>query len=192
MENILVILGHPDYNSLNGSIFNQYIKGAKESGFNVRTLKLGNLKFDPILHNGYKKIQELETDLQKAQNDLKWAQHIVFIFPTWWGAPPALLKGFLERAILPGFAFKYKQDSMLWHKYFKGKTSRLIITMDGPKFFYKYFVGSPGTKMMEKGILNFIGVKKVKKTILSRIRFKDKNKIKKHLNKIYMLGKKGL
>ena len=55
-KNILVILGHPDTNSFCNSLAKAYIDSAKVSGSEVRELQLGELKFDPILWNGYNKI----------------------------------------------------------------------------------------------------------------------------------------
>jgi len=111
--NILVILGHPDTNSFCGSLTKAYIDSAKASGSEVRELQLGKLEFDPILWNGYNKIQELEPDLAKAQELILWSNHIVFVYPNWWGAMPALMKGFFDRVFLPGFAFKYRENSQL-------------------------------------------------------------------------------
>ena len=58
-KNILVILGHPDINSFCGSLTKAYIDGAKVNGSEVRELQLGELKFDPILWEGYKKPKNL-------------------------------------------------------------------------------------------------------------------------------------
>ena len=79
MKKILVILCHPDSNSFCGSITQAYVDSAKEAGAEVRQLKLGELKFDPVLWNGYNKIQELEPDLIKAQELVQWSEHLVFV-----------------------------------------------------------------------------------------------------------------
>jgi Putative NADPH-quinone reductase (modulator of drug activity B) len=60
---------------------------------------------------GYRKRTELEPDLLQAWDMLQWAEHIVWIYPTWWASPPALLKGFIERLFLPGFTFEYQEKS---------------------------------------------------------------------------------
>lgn len=82
-KNILVILGHPDNNSFCASLSKAYIDSARASGSVVRELCLGGLKFDPILWQGYKKIQELEPDLVKAQELIQWSNHMVFVYPNW-------------------------------------------------------------------------------------------------------------
>ncbi len=193
MKKILIILGHPDKNSFNGAIARHYKKTAQKSGYQIESVYLGELKFDPILHKGYKKIQKLEPDLVKMQQKISWADHLVFIFPTWWYSYPALLKGFIDRTILPGFAFKYKENSLLPlpKRYLKGKTARLITTVDGSVLFYKLF-GHAGLKSLKYGILFFIGVWPVKNLILGPIKTSTKNKRQKWLKKINKLAKQAL
>ena len=160
-KNILVILGHPDTNSFCGSLSKAYIDSAKVSGSEVRELQLGELKFDPILWNGYNKIQELEPDLAKAQELIQWSNHIVFVYPNWWGAMPALMKGFFDRVFLPGFAFKYR-DGSVPDKLLSGRTAHLMVTMDTPAWYYRWIYRRPGHNEMKRTILEFCGIKVVK------------------------------
>ena len=187
-KKILIILGHPDEESFCGSLAKAYAEGARSAGSEIKKLYLGNLKFDPILWHGYKKRQELELDLIKAQEDISWADHIVIIYPTWWGTMPALLKGFFDRVLLSGFAYKFKPNSPLWDKLLKGKTARLIVTMDGPSYYYKLYLCSAGIKIIKKGILYFCGIKPVKITILDDVKNRSAEYKIKWLNQINNLG----
>lgn len=161
-KNILVILGHPDTDSFCGSLARAYIDGAKASDSEVRQLQLGELKFDPVLWNGYNKIQDLEPDLIKAQEYIQWSNHIVFVYPNWWGAMPALMKGFFDRVFLPGFAFKYRKNSQFWDKLLSGRTAQLLVTMDTPAWYYRWIYHRPGHNEMKRTILGFCGIKVVK------------------------------
>jgi len=161
-KNILVILGHPDKNSFCGSLANAYIDSAMANGSEVRELQLGELNFDPILWEGYRKIQELEPDLIKAQELILWSSHIVFVYPNWWGTMPAVMKGFFDRVFLPGFAFKYRKDSPLWDKLLSGRTAHLMVTMDTPPWYYRWIYHRPGHNEMKRTILGFCGIKVVK------------------------------
>ncbi len=162
MKNILIILGHPRKDSLCGALATGYADAAKAAGADVRTLVLADLHFDPVLHNGYAQIQPLEPDLLAAQADVMWAQHLVFVYPNWWGTFPALLKGFFDRAFLPGFAFKYRADSPLCDKLLAGRSGRVLVTMDSPGWYYRWLVGAPGDKQIRNSILGFCGVKPVR------------------------------
>ena len=158
-KKILVILGHPDEESFCGALAKAYIEGAKDSGNEVHTINLGELKFDPVLWKGYSKIQELEPDLVNAQELMQWSNHIVFIYPNWWGTMPALMKGFFDRAFLPGFAFKYRDNSSFWDKLLSGRTAHLIVTMDTPSWYYRWIYRRPGHNEMKRTILGFCGIK---------------------------------
>jgi putative NADPH-quinone reductase len=160
--NILLILGHSSNDSLCGALADTYAATSREHGNQVRIIRLGELEFDPILHSGYSAIQHLEPDLLGAQEAIRWAQHLVFIYPTWWGGLPALLKGFIDRVFLPGFAFKYRENSSLWDRLLTGRSARLIVTMDSPPWYYRWVSFMPGHNQMKKTILEFCGIKPVR------------------------------
>ena len=169
-KKILIINGHPDKESFSYGLSDAYKKGAFSSGAEIKEINIRELNFNPNLEFGYRKRTELEPDLLEAQEKLKWADHLIWVYPVWWASVPAIMKGFLDRVLLPGFAFKKKEDSLWWDKYFKGKTARIICTLDQPAWFYKYFNGGPSHKAMKKNTLKFIGVKKVKITTIGPIR----------------------
>ncbi|NOY35775.1 MAG: NAD(P)H-dependent oxidoreductase [bacterium] len=188
-KKILLIFGHPMRDSFCGALARAYVGGAKSSGAEVREIYLGELDFDPILHKGYKEVQELEPGLNKAREDIKWAEHIVFVYPTWWGTMPALLKGFFDRVFLPRFAFKFT-GKYSWEKLLKGRSARLLVTMDAPPFFYKLFLGASGVKTIKKAILLMSGVSPVKVTMFGSLKNSSEAKRKKWLQKAEKLGKK--
>jgi putative NADPH-quinone reductase len=161
-KKILLILGHPCSDSFCGHLAECYLRGASEAGSVVRQLRLGDLAFDPILHDGYRKVQSLEQDLLGAQEDIAWADHLVFVYPTWWGAMPALLKGFIDRVFLPGFAFKYRENSKFWDRLLAGRSAHLLVTMDTPPWYYRWIFRMPGHQQMKRTILEFSGIKPVK------------------------------
>ncbi len=174
-KKILIINGHPDKESFNFAISDAYKKGVEKSDAEIKEIRIRDLNFNPNLEFGYRKRTELEPDLLEAQEKLKWADHIVWIYPVWWGSVPAIMKGFLDRVLLPGFAFKKREGSVWWDKFFTGKTSRLICTMDQPTWYYKWINKCPSHHAMKKLTMNFIGVKSVKITSIGPLRLsKDK------------------
>ena len=188
MKKILIINGHPDKESFNYSLSEAYKKGAIKSDAELKEINIGELNFDPNLKAGYRKITDLEPDLIDAQEKIKWANHIVWVYPVWWGSVPAIMKGFIDRTFIPGFAFKYRENSPWWDTYLTNKTARIICTMDAPVWYYQLFYGAPSHKAMKKLTLQFVGIKKVKITAIGPIRL-SKNEFRiKWLKKIEKLG----
>lgn len=162
MKKILVILGHPRKDSLCGALATAYAGTARAAGAEVRELALADLAFDPVLHLGYRGEQAPEADLAAAQESILWADHLAFVYPTWWGGLPALLKGFIDRVFQPGFAFKYRPDSPWWDRLLAGRSARLIVTMDTPPWYYRWFYRMPGHQQMRRTVLEFCGIRPVR------------------------------
>jgi NAD(P)H dehydrogenase (quinone) len=129
---LYILLGHPDSESFNGIICNTYKESAIAAGHVVRVQKIGEMKFDPILWKGYKGQQELEPDLLTAQENIKWCDKWVIIYPIWWVSLPAILKGFFDRTLYSGFAYKYHTSDPFWDKLLRGRSSEIITTCDAP------------------------------------------------------------
>ncbi len=163
MTKILVLVGHPDSVGLGHDFAESYVAGAKSAGHEVRRVNLGELKFDPILHNGYRVIQALEPDLVKLQEDIRWCEHFVIIYPSWWSTMPALLKGMFDRMWLPGFAYKFKVDGIGWSKLLLGRTATVFVTSDSSPFMARFIFGD-NVNEIKDGILWFAGFRtRVKK-----------------------------
>lgn len=180
-KRILVILGHPAKESFCAALANAYVEGAQAAGNEVQVISLGRLSFDPLLHNGYATIQVLEPDLVAGQAAISWAQHIVFVYPIWWGAMPALLKGFIDRVFLPGFAFKYREGSRFWDRLLSGRSAHLLVTMDTPPWYFRWVYRMPGHNQMKRTILEFSGIKPVTVSSFGPIKFSDPQKREKWL-----------
>ena len=167
---IALILGHPDSDSFTGHLASEYAKAAESAGREVRVFRLGDMDFDPILHHGYRSRQELEPDLVELREAILWASHLVFFYPIWWGDMPALLKGALDRILLPGFAFKYREDSPLWDRLLAGRSARVFTTMDTPPWYFRWIYRAAGHRVLRSNILSFCGIKPVKIHSLGPVR----------------------
>ena len=175
-KKILLILAHPAHASFCGALARAYLEGANKSGAEVRELVLADLRFDPVLVANPADPLPLEPDLVRAQDDIRWAEHLVFVYPIMWGTIPALLKGFIERTFLPGFAVNFRQNSPLWDKLLKGRSARLIVTMNTPSLIYRLAFGKPGHNTMKKAILKFCGIKPVHITEMASVQRSSKEK----------------
>ncbi|GEC92411.1 NAD(P)H-dependent oxidoreductase [Brevibacillus brevis] len=186
--NILVIIGHPDPESYCSALAHAYMEGAKGKAAQIRIIDLSQISFDPNLKYGYRKRTELEDDLKEAQDLIRWADHLVIVYPTWWGTMPAILKGFFDRVLLPGFAYKYREGSSLWDKLLTGKTAHVIVTMDTPSWYNRLIYWQAGHLVMNRNILKFCGIKPVKVTEISGVNASAGEKRKKWLEKVKQLG----
>jgi len=158
-KKILILLGNSDKETYSGHLADVYEEGAKEEGHEVRRINIGEIQFDPILHKGYKEIQELEPDLKKLQEDWQWADHVVIVYPNWWNTMPAILKGLFDRMWLPGFAFNFDKETKKLIQRLKGKTARVIIVAGTHSPFKTWWQFGDYTNEIQHGILEFAGIK---------------------------------
>lgn len=169
--NIYLILAHPDKNSFNGRLADDYEQEALKRGYTIRRQNLGDLHFDPVLWKGYAQIQELEPDLKQAQENILWCERLVIIYPVWWGSVPALFKGFLDRALLPGFGFRYHQKGPFWDKLLKGRSALIITTSDAPAVWLWWQYRNSDINTIKQAVLKFCGFKPVRSIRIGGMRY---------------------
>ncbi|WP_312556955.1 NAD(P)H-dependent oxidoreductase [Empedobacter brevis] len=189
-KKILIINGHPNKDAFNNGIAIAYKTGAENTGAEVKEIVIGDLQFNPNLQFGYQKRIELEPDLIEAWEKIKWAEHLVWVHPVWWGGLPAITKGFIDRLFLPGFAFQYQENSIWWDKLLKGKTARIITTLDQPSWYYWLVYGRPSVNQLKKSTLEFCGIKPVKVTYIAVVKIATPEIRNKWIEKIVALGRK--
>lgn len=177
--------------SFSSALAEAYAKGAQEAGHEVRLTRLSGMEFDPILHNGYKAIQELEPDLVKFQEDVKWCDVYVTAFPIWWSDVPARLKGLVDRVWLPGFAYRFRKGLIPgWHRLLKKKRARIITTSDSHPFLLWFLFGG-NINSYVRGVLRFSGFAPVRKSWFSGMRNLSDERRQRLVAKIERLGRKG-
>jgi len=105
---ISVILAHPDTKSFNHAIARTAVEAIKTNGHKVFFHDLYQEKFDPLLH-----IEEIVQDaklpakIKKHCKEIAEADGIIIVHPNWWGQPPAILKGWVDRVIRPDVAYEF-------------------------------------------------------------------------------------
>ena len=190
MKQVLIINGHPDKESFNYALSEAYIKGANKTNATLTQINIRDLDFNPNLKFGYRKRLELEPDLVAAIDKIKKADHIVWIFPMWWYGYPALMKGFIDRTFLPGITFQPIKGKASPEKLLKGKSARLIITADTPKWYDLLIMKRPAINQFKKGTLQFCGINPVKTIYITPINNSSLGFREKWLEKIIKLGEK--
>jgi 1,4-dihydroxy-2-naphthoate polyprenyltransferase len=168
---ILIVLGHPRRDGLCGTLADAVADGARAAGCAVETLPLGELAFATDVVTVSPLQQPLEPDLERARALIAWAEHLVFVYPNWWGTMPALLKGFLDRVLLPGFAFR-EQDGH-YYGLLGPRTAELMTTMDVPPFVYRWIQGAPGRRAMSRATLGLCGIETVRATCFAPVSHVD-------------------
>lgn len=161
--NVLIIFTHPNPNSFNHALLEKIFTGLKETGHTVRIKDLYQENFDPILTA--EELTQLHNDqvperIIKEQQQLLWADGLVFIYPLWWFDRPAMLKGWFDVVLTNGLAFEYSSEGV--KGLLKHKKALVIITAGGSK---QYFIDNDALQLIHRpvtdGTLSFCGIKDV-------------------------------
>ncbi|MBX9471626.1 NAD(P)H-dependent oxidoreductase [Microcella sp.] len=160
----LVIDGHPNPDSLTASLARRYA----EAHGDATVLAVRDLAFDPNLRLGYQGEQQPEPDIARAQELIAAADHVVIAAPVWWGSIPAVLKGFIDRTFLPGWAFRYRKGGLVTGL-LAGRSARVIITTDSPMW-YLQLVGDTTVRHVRGRVLRFSGFARVTATRFGPVR----------------------
>src|SRR5687768_11483292 len=124
---VLLIVGHPRAGSFSHALAAAWRTGAERAGVELRELELAGLGFARDVTTRDFADQPVEPDIARARALLDWAEHLVLVYPTWWGTMPALLKAFLDRVLAPGFAFADEGKSFA--PLLGGRSAELLTTM---------------------------------------------------------------
>lgn len=169
MKKIMVVVGHPQSNTFCEALGKTYRDAATAAGHEARLFLLSSMAFDPILHEGNRRAQPLEPDLQEAHEALKACDHLVIVFPLWCGDMPALLKGFIERILQPDLIMRKGTENAMNWSIFANKSARIVITMGMPTWVYRWWYRGYALKLLTRNILNFIGIRPVRHTLFGMV-----------------------
>jgi len=176
-KRIAIIQGHPDAagNHLLNAMADAYAEAAIASGHDVRRIEVAKLDF-PLLRTQVDfETGELPAALVSPRDDMRWAEHWVFLFPLWHGTMPALLKGFLEHIFRPGFAMEYREKQFP-RRLLAGRSARIVVTMGMPAMLYRWYFGSLGVRSFERSILSFAGIKPIRESLYGLALADDKKR----------------
>lgn len=108
--NVLIILGHPDNNSFNHAIADTCRNRLLDNGHSVIFHDLYNEGFSPVIDKmEIPKHGLIDDTIKKHCDDLINSDGIIVIHPNWWGQPPAIMKGWIDRVIRPGIAYEFEE-----------------------------------------------------------------------------------
>lgn len=192
-KQILIVDGHPD--SREGryvhALSKAYFDGARLGGHEVRSIIVSEIDFPLLRTSDDYQTGEAPTAIRRCQELIQWADHVVILFPLWLGSMPALLKGFLEQTLRPGFAFAETSMSGLPKRLLKGRSVRIIVTMGMPALFYRWYFRAHSLKSLQRNILRFCGFRPVTASVVGMVESMSQAQRGEWLAKVQELGVRG-
>ncbi|OHD67766.1 MAG: NAD(P)H dehydrogenase [Spirochaetes bacterium RBG_16_49_21] len=164
---VLVILAHPHKESFNHAIACSAVDALKAKGHRAVFHDLYEEKFDPVLP--YEEIPRagiVDPIITKYCNELTEAGGIIFVHPNWWGQPPAILKGWIDRVIRPGVAYLFEEGDSgegIPQGLLEGKRALVFNTSNTPDEREKKVFGDPLENMWKKCIFELCGITEYKR-----------------------------
>lgn len=159
----LIILAHPNPISFNKSIADTCIQNLEKKNHEIRVRDLYEMSFNPILKEDSFTVPQKEkvpATVREEQDHIKWAENLIFIFPTWWGGMPAILKGYFDRVFTNGFAFEFRDEGS--EGLLANKKAFVFQTTANPKESLKPLqLISAIETIIDVGILQFCGIETI-------------------------------
>lgn len=175
----LVINGHPFARSFTAAIATRYAAGisAEAGADQVRLIDLAEAQFDlspshldeiRVRRDGDR--SHLDPVVRALIDDVEWAEHLVVVYPQWWGGTPAVLKAFIDRVVLSGVAYRHR-SGLLSTKLWSGRTARIIMTMDSPLLWNRLVYRNASETALARATFGFTGVRTIGITRFTPVRF---------------------
>lgn len=159
--NIIILLGHPNKNSFNHAIAQICRNQLEKNGHTVFFHDLYEEKFNP-LHTLNNSESTIDIVVEKHISHLRISDGIIVIHPNWWGQPPAIVKGWLDRVLLPGIAYNFVQNKKMENipiGFLKAKVALVFNTSNAPN----NIENDPLDSIWKNNVFKFCGVNQVER-----------------------------
>jgi putative NADPH-quinone reductase len=165
---ILVVLGTPRKGSFNHAIAEAAVQTLKKAGHRVIFHDLYQERFNPVFTARELDLAKpLPAAIQRHCNELLSADGIVVIHPNWWGQPPALLKGWVDRVFRQKLAYKFDKGAVVG--LLKARAAVVFNTANTPMDAELKIYGDPLDNLWKTCIFNFCGVQKVTRKVFTSV-----------------------
>ncbi len=155
---VLMVYCHPVEGSFNSAVRDRALAALRAGGHQVDLVDLYREGFDPVLSTAERQAYLADTPwvvarVQRHVDLLKSAEGLLFVYPTWYYGPPAMLKGWLERTWLPDVAFTVprqkgeKPGPGLRHVRWLG-----CLTTSGSPWWWLQLIRDPGRMLFVRGL----------------------------------------
>ncbi len=157
---VLVVYCHPVETSFHAALHGEVVRRLREAGHEVDDCDLYAEGFDPVLSRaerlGYHEVPSNREPLRAQFERLQWAEALVLCFPTWCFGPPAMLKGWFDRLLMPGVAFDISDPAdvkpMLTHI----RRIAAVVTYGRPRWM-AWYMGDPPRKLVTRYLRRLTG-----------------------------------
>lgn len=179
---LLVIIGTPIPDSLAHALADGYVASARAAGAEVRVIDLARdpVPAHPRSHDqlrmprpGRDDDLPLDPEVARYIDDVRWADHLTVFHPQWWGTVPAALKAFIDRVFLSGAAFRYRERSVVSERLLRGRTARIVMTMDSPRLWNRLAYRGAAEASLARATFAYCGIRTIGITRHTPIRFSD-------------------
>lgn len=161
--NVHLIIDHPWPGSFNYAVLQAFTAGLQVAGHSTDALDLNQDRFNPVISEaelaGYSQGISFDPKIKSYQQRLSACDHLVLIFPIWWNVMPARLKGWMDKVLLPGFAFTTDQVPQPLLGHINGAT--VLTTTGTPDVYHRETYHDALKWVLCTGTLEFCGIQPV-------------------------------
>lgn len=166
---VSIILGHPDPKSFNHAIAATAAQTLAGLGYEVRLHDLCAEGFDPVLPAAeIARGAELPPLVERHCKEIREAEGLVLVHPNWWGMPPAVMKGWIDRVLRPGVAYEFLPGDGgegVPVGLLKPMTALVLNTSNTPAERERAVFGDPLERIWRDCVLGFCGVRTVERRV---------------------------
>ncbi|MBO6673589.1 MAG: NAD(P)H-dependent oxidoreductase [Rhizobiales bacterium] len=153
----LIVYCHPSATSFNHSVLETVTDELTQAGAETRVIDLYAERFQPSLTledwTDYEDTSCNTDRIGPHVESLQWCNALIFVYPTWWFGQPAMLKGWLDRVLVPGVAFTMPcEDNKRFGHTLKHIKHLGVFTTCGASFWLTKLIGSPGKRILMRGL----------------------------------------
>ena len=152
----LVVYCHPRPESFTAAVRDLVLERLESAGAEVRVSDLYAMSFDPVLSGAelaaYEDLAQNRRPIASHAEDVLWCDTLVFVYPTWWFGMPAVLKGWLDRVMVPGLSFHLPETGRTIRPGLTHITRLGVFTTCGASWLVTRWVGAPGRRTLLRGL----------------------------------------
>ena len=151
----LVVYCHPNPDSFGAAMRDRTLAGLRKAGHEIRLTDLYADGFEPELTADEIRHHHepgVAAGLEHYADDLRWAEAIVFVYPTWWSGQPAMLKGWMDRVWASGVAWELPEGSNVVRPLLRDIRRLMIVTSHGSSKWVNVLEGESGKRTIIRSL----------------------------------------